>query len=66
MEDENLCMSNGYHDWQVFGVSGILPDQEVDLKCSLCDCTACLSFDETDMVYDEVEYEDELGGMLYE
>ena len=61
MEDENLCKSNGYHDWKVISVGGTLPDQEVDLKCSLCDCTACASFDESDMRYDEAEYE----GMLY-
>jgi len=60
-ENENLCLSNGYHDWQVISVGGSLPYQEVDLKCSLCDCTATASFDESDMVYEDVVEE-----MLYE
>jgi hypothetical protein len=33
---KGYCKEQGYHDWEVVGVSGKLPTQEVDLQCRIC------------------------------
>ena len=37
-----------YHNWEVVGVSGTLPYQEVELKCSRCEATHNANFDYDD------------------
>jgi hypothetical protein len=31
------CKKKGYHDWEVIGVGGTLPNQEIELCCKDCD-----------------------------
>jgi hypothetical protein len=34
------CEKRGYHDWEVCGVNGTLPEQEVELRCATKGCDA--------------------------
>jgi hypothetical protein len=42
------CKYNGFHNWKVVGVSGTLPNQEIELMCEDCNATS-----ETTIYYED-------------
>jgi len=42
------CKKQGYHNWEMRGVNGTLPYQEVDLYCEHCEAEHTASFEVLD------------------